>query len=377
MRICHLTTVHPAKDNRIFYRMAQSLGRKGLSVVLIAPEKFEDSFVEASSWNELVGKTSWRFKRMFLALRAALSEKADIYHFHDPELIPVGFALKLFRPSAVVIYDVHEDYPAMMRVKHWIPAFIRPIVSRAMHLVNVCAGRVLDGIVTADPSVQEDFLSCAEGKTQVFYNFPELSLFSSSDDKNRVIQADLVYVGGVSQRAGIFVLLDALSLLAQDGLRPTVRLAGYTDGQAGLSSLREGIAHRRLEKQVEFIGRIPSWKVPDWIRSGRIGLVALQPIAKFLKNIPSKLFEYWACGLPVIASDLPPIRRFVNHGKNGLLFEATSAHDLAHAIRKSLAEPEQCVAMGRYGKELVQVQWNNDQQVDQLIKFYSGCLSKK
>jgi len=370
MRICHLTTVHPAKDTRIFYRMAQCLARRGLSVVLIAPESFEDSLVEASLWNSHVGQTSWRFNRMLIALRAALHEQADIYHFHDPELIPVGLALKLLKPSAAVIYDVHEDYPAMMRVKHWIPRLFRPLIAGAVYLVHACAGKFLDGIVTADPYVQNDFLRVAQKKTLVFYNFPELSLFQSSCDTALDVQADLVYVGGISERAGTFVLLDALKLLAQQGIYPTVRLAGYTDGQAGWAAVHDGICQRGLEKQIEYVGRIPSWQVPAWIRSGRIGLVTLQPIAKFLKNIPSKQFEYWACGLPVIAGDLPPIRRFVSHSENGLLFQATSAPDLAQAIRKLLEQPAKCKAMGSHGQQQVQDSWNNESQVNELVKFY-------
>ena len=350
--------------------MVQSLAGRGHSVVLIAPESFEDALVEASSWNEHVGDTTWRLLRMFRALRAALHERADIYHFHDPELIPVGLALKLLKPSAAVVYDVHEDYPAMMKVKHWIPSFIRPIVAGAASVINAVAGMFLDGIVTADPSVEKDFLRVARKKTLVFYNFPELSMFSFSSNAPSEVQADLVYVGGISERAGTFVLLDALSLLGQQGVHPTVRLAGYTDGQAGWATVHEGICQRGLEKQIEYVGRIPSSQVPEWIRSGRIGLVTLQPIAKFLKNIPSKLFEYWACGLPVISSDLPPIQGFVSHGENGVLFQATSASDLAQAIQQLLDYPDQGTGMGRQGQKQVQERWNNDCQVTELIKFY-------
>ena len=376
MNICHMTTVHHAKDTRIFYRMAQSLARKGVSVVLIAPEQFEDSLVEASSWNGRVAGARWRLPRMLLALRAALYERADIYHFHDPELVPLGLALKVLKPSAAVVYDVHEDYPAMMRVKHWIPSLIRPLVAGAMSMINATAGKFLNGIVTADPSVQKDFLRIARDKTLVFYNFPESSLFTSPDRDQSGVQADLVYVGGISERAGTFVLLDALALLAREGIHPTVRLAGYTDGQAGWAKVHDGICQRGLEKQIEYVGRIPASQVPDWIRSGRIGLVTLQPIAKFLKNIPSKLFEYWACGLPVIASDLPPIRRFVSHGKNGLLFQATSVSDLAQAIRQLLEQPARGDTMGRHGQQQVHDSWNNEYQVNELIKFYEHIRKK-
>jgi glycosyltransferase involved in cell wall biosynthesis len=174
----------------------------------------------------------------------------------------------------------------------------------------------------------------------------------------------------MGERTGTFVLLDALVELAGHGIRPSVRLAGYTDGDEGWRALQKGIEERGLGAQVELRGRMPHSEVPGWIRSGRIGLVTLQPIAKFMKNIPTKMFEYWACGLPVIGSDLPPIARFLASGRNGLLFSPSSSSDLARAIRFLLERPNEVEALGRAGQRLVHEKWNNDQQVDQLVRFY-------
>lgn len=377
MRICHITTVHPAKDARIFYRMCSALAERGLPVTIIASEALnEDSPVKGSSWNTRIGQAG-RIKRIGLALRAALAEDADVYHFHDPELIPMGFALKVLKPSKAVVYDVHEDYPAMMRVKYWLPKSLRPLIARATHLANVLAGLCLDGIVTADPGVQRDFQKVAGRKTLIHYNFPVSSMFQPGSKEPSVVKADLVYIGGMSDRSGVFVLLEALTLLAEQGLRPSVRLAGYTDGEGGWLAIQEGIRSRDLDAQVELRGRIPYSQVPAWILSGRIGLVTLQPIAKFMKNIPTKMFEYWACGLPVIASDLPPIRQFLAEGKNGMLFNPSSAKDLARAIEFMVRHPDKRKDMGRLGQKQVHEDWNNGRQVDDLIHFYERICSKK
>jgi glycosyltransferase involved in cell wall biosynthesis len=369
MRICHITTVHAQKDARIFYRMCRPLAERGLTVILVAPWSAEDPIVETSSWNEQIAGAR-RVKRIILALRAALAAKANIYHFHDPELISLGIVLKCLRPRAAVVYDVHEDYPAMMLVKYWVPKPLRALVSWAAYMANAVAGLFLNGIVTADPSVQKDFRGVAANKAIVYYNFPILQFFSPPKDEEINAKVDLVYVGGMSDRAGTFILLDAFALLAKKGIKPTVRLAGYTDGEKGLAAIQETIRNHGLTQQVELVGRIPYSHVPAFIRSGRVGLVTLQPIAKFMKNIPTKMFEYWACGLPVIASDLPPIRLFLANGKNGLSFNPSSARDLARVIEKLLASPAQCQAMGRYGNEQVSTDWNNDRQIDSLVSFY-------
>jgi glycosyltransferase involved in cell wall biosynthesis len=369
MHVCYLTIAHPAKDARLFYRIVRPLAEKGCAVTLIAPEPFEDDLVRMSPWNRAIAAAR-RPKRLALALRAALAEPADVYSFHDPDLILVGLALKALRPSAAVVYDALEDYPSMMLVKYWLPKPLRPLVAWATHRMNLIAGRCLDGVMTADPYVQQDFQRVAAHKTIVHYNFPPLSVFPPLPDVPSGVNADLVYIGGMSDRTGMFILLDALVILAQRGIKPSVRLAGYTDGETGFAALQAGIRSRGLSDQVELRGKLPYTHVPAWICSGRIGLVALQPIAKFMKNIPTKLFEYWAYGLPVIASDLPPIRPFVSDGKNGVLFDPASATDLARAIEWLMRHPHEGEMMGRYGQEQVFSHWNNEQQMEGLVDFY-------
>lgn len=374
MKVCHITTVHPAKDTRIFYRMCQAVAKHDISVTLIAPDVFVDSLVQASRWNEQIGKTKSRLRRMLFAFRASLEEKADIYHFHDPELIPLGLALKVFRRTSAVVYDVHEDYPSQMLVKYWIPKPLRRLVAWSIQAMNNIGSWCFDGIVTADPFVQKDFEWGAGRKTLLFYNFPSPKLFEEEFLADRPKEFDLVYIGGMSERSGMFVLFDALLLLRQQSIKPRVGLAGYTDGERGWQSLEEGVRNRGLGEQVTLKRRIPFSEVPNWICRGRIGLVSLQPIPKFMKNIPTKLFEYWTCGLPVIASDLPPIRPFVFEQKNGLLFKAAEAQDLARAIKYCLGNPLVCEQMGLYGRELVLARWHNDHQVGQLLQFYREIL---
>jgi glycosyltransferase involved in cell wall biosynthesis len=372
MKICHITTVHKPKDARIFHRMCSGLAAKGHEVTLIASAPFPDELgVRSSKWNERIASAG-RLSRIVLALRAALSENADIYHFHDPELIALGLALKLLRPSKTVVYDVHEDYPSMMLEKYWIPKTVRPLISKGAQIANSLASLCLDGIVTADPGVQSDFQRLAGEKTLVYYNLPVPALFKPS--LNGTPKADLVYIGGMSERSGIFILLEALALLAKKGLRPTARLGGYTDGEKGRLEIEEAIRRKGLESQVELRGRMLHTEVPEWIRSGRVGLVTLQPIPKFMKNIPSKLFEYWACGRAAIASDLPPIRPFFSDRKNGLLFSPTDPESLAAAIEYTVEHPEETEQMGRVARQQVFENWNNDRQIDGLIEFYEKIL---
>src|SRR5262245_37503395 len=169
MRVCHITTVHSIDDARIFHRMCNGLAGRGVSVTLIGPAAATGaSPVRLSPWNERIRRAG-RLQRIRLALQAALAEDVDVYHFHDLELISLGLALKALRRRSAVVYDVHEDYPAFMLEKYWLPKRMRRVTARAVRAANMVAGRCLDGVVTADPGVERDFQGVARNRTLVYY----------------------------------------------------------------------------------------------------------------------------------------------------------------------------------------------------------------
>ena len=117
-KVCILTTVHPPFDTRIFHKQAKTLVQAGYDVTLIA-QHGRDEVVDRVRIIALP-KSRNRFTRIFgltwRVFRLALRQQADVYHFHDPELLPAGLLLKLFTGKRV-IYDVHEDYSQAIRTK--------------------------------------------------------------------------------------------------------------------------------------------------------------------------------------------------------------------------------------------------------------------
>src|SRR5690349_10916076 len=129
LHVVQLTSVHSAYDLRII-KQCRSLAAAGYQVTLIAPHSC-DEFTGGIHIRR-VPMVEGRFRRMTLTVwriyREAVRQRADIYHFHDPELIPVGLLLKARRKK--VIYDAHEPYPQKILCKAWIPIKLRPLVSR-------------------------------------------------------------------------------------------------------------------------------------------------------------------------------------------------------------------------------------------------------
>jgi len=128
-RAVPISTVYPALDARIFYREALALRDHGYDVTVFGVCK-EDARVEGVSVRA-IGGSHGRFDRMAMSgyrgLRAVLAERGDVYHFHDPELLPVALADKWLLRWRVV-YDAHEDV-TLITLKDWIPGWLkRPMV---------------------------------------------------------------------------------------------------------------------------------------------------------------------------------------------------------------------------------------------------------
>src|SRR5262245_34383310 len=96
LRVVHLTTVHSALDHRIFRKECRSLARAGYAVAGIGPPG-TDTQLESVSIHA-IAKPQSRAMRMtqtaWRVYRAGLQEDADVYHFHDPELIPIALLLR-------------------------------------------------------------------------------------------------------------------------------------------------------------------------------------------------------------------------------------------------------------------------------------------
>ena len=96
MKVCHMTSAHPPEDVRIFYKECVSLANAGYDVYLVAKgESYEKNGVHIIGVGQPSGGRLSRMTKFSKQVyQAALAVNADIYHFHDPELLPYGLKLK-------------------------------------------------------------------------------------------------------------------------------------------------------------------------------------------------------------------------------------------------------------------------------------------
>ncbi|WP_018866771.1 MULTISPECIES: glycosyltransferase [unclassified Thioalkalivibrio] len=372
VQVIHLTTVHPRGDTRIRVKETASLAESSAAKVALYVQDGQGSEHDEGSGVAVVDTgppPRGRVRRMLFGAwrmyRAVRAARPRVAHFHDPELIPVGLALKL--SGVKVVYDVHEDVPRQILGKHWIPAGLRQPVASAAAAFEWLAGRAFDGIVVATPTIARRFPA---HKTATVQNFPILAELVAPDPVPYGQRPPhFAYVGGITGIRGSREMVEATGRVGEPECR--LQLAG------GFSPAAHGDELAALDgwQRVEFHGWASRPQVTAILGNVRAGLVVLHPTKNYPDAYPVKMFEYMAAGLPVIASDFPLWREIVDGAGCGLLVDPQDPDAIAGAMAWLLAHPDEAEAMGRRGREAVERQYNWAPEADKLLALYEQLMS--
>jgi len=363
-KVCHITSVHPRNDVRVFQKQCVSLMNAGFDINLIVADSLGDNICEEVKIKD-VGKKAGRYSRIIMSAYNVYSMAkkldADIYHLHDPELLPYGVLLKW--SGKKVIYDSHEDMPRAILGKEWIPKIIRNFISYTSEIIeNFCARR-LSAVIGATPRITERFRKITNTAVNV-NNYPILKDYDFDPGWSKK-KDEFCFTGGVSRERGIIPLIEATEMMNYK-----FNLVGQFSNQA----LYEEVKSMPGWSKVNEVGWVDRSEVNKYLRRSKVGLLNVFHIPNAEGAQPNKLFEYLAAGIPVIISDNPHWQSFINRYRCGIAVDPTSPDELAEAITYVMNNPVEAEEMGLRGREAVfaNYSWGNEEKT--LIKLYEELL---
>jgi glycosyltransferase involved in cell wall biosynthesis len=366
LKVVHLSSGHYAVDARILHKECKSLARAGHDVTLIAQHD-QDTVLSGVKIKALLpsrGKLQRWTQTNLGAYRKAARLQADVYHFHDPELIP--FAVWLSLRGKRVIYDAHENLPNTFPYKLYIPTFARGLLGALAGKIEDLAARRFAGVIAATPVIARRFIS-KNKNTVLVRNFPILEELASGPQTPWNDRPPLVaYVGSTGPERGIQESVTAMSLLPQE-LNARLAIVGRT-----ARGLREKIARLKGFDRTDLFGVLDRSEIASLLGRTRVGLVPLHRMPNFVDSLPVKLFEYMSAGVPVVATDFPLWRQIVDGCGCGLLVDPPDGGNLARAIEYLLTHPEEARQMGARGQRAVAYDYNWKTEEKQLLAFYDS-----
>jgi glycosyltransferase involved in cell wall biosynthesis len=361
-RIVHVSTAHPAMDNRILRKECASLAEAGYDVHLLAQADADDE-VDGVHIRALP-KYMTRPRRMLLgpiaAWRALVRLRPGIVHVHDPELIPMAIVWRLLRRTPT-IYDSHEDLAKQVMSKPYVKQWLRPAFVRSARALEAAADHFLDAIVAATPSIARNY---SHAPVAVVQNFPWAREFDGAAPLDPGCR-NVAYVGGIAESRGALEMLEAVE-------RSTVGARLLLAGPLMSRSLNSEVTRRAA---VDYLGTLPAAEVPAVIGSAAAGLVLFHPLPNNLEAQPTKLFEYMAAGRPFIASNFPAWRRLVGYADCGLFIDPQDVDELRDAIDLLLTQPATSAAMGERGRAAFEERFSFESQVPDLVGLIARLVS--
>lgn len=364
-KVVHLTSAHPRFDTRIFIKQCCSLVKK-YDVFLIVADGLGDKVKNNVSIYD-VGKFNNRKDRVLNAPKAvfkkALKLDADLYHLHDPELIPLG--LKLKKLGKKVIFDAHEDLPNQIQSKHYLNAFSKKLLSTAVKIYEKFACSRLDGVVAATPYIRDKFLYINSNTVDI-NNYPKIEEFTVNKLFAKT-ENQVCYIGGLANVRGIKEMVKSLELTTD---KVTLKIAGnFVDKR-----LEEIVSKMSGWQNVEFLGYIDREGINYTLNTSVAGLVVLHPTISYIDSLPVKMFEYMAAGIPVIASNFPLWRSIIDDAQCGLCVDPLEPQEIANAMDYLVTHPDEAIAMGENGRQAVIEKYNWSNEETKLFSFYSKIL---
>ncbi|MDY4061135.1 MAG: glycosyltransferase family 4 protein [Anaerovoracaceae bacterium] len=357
-----MTSVHDSFDTRVFQKECVSLAKeKDFEVYLVSQgESRVDKNVKVVGMGK---KPKSRIKRLLCftkeIYKAAREIDADIYHFHDPELLI--YAKKLKKLNKIVIFDSHENTAEQINVKGYIPFFLRRIISKIYKTYeqNVC--NKIDAVIyPCTESGTTPFDSCS-ARLLLINNFPIASTFVADESVEKIY--DICCAGSLTEERGIIELLEA-SRIANAKL--------VLAGEFSPDSLKEKLEDRCLLDTVVFKGNCSLDEVKMLLNKSRMVVSNIHNIGQYYgtDNLPTKVYEAMAMKLPVILSTTDYNRMLTKKYGFGVCVDPQDVSSIARHIKNFMDNKELARRLGEKGRALIEKHFSWEKEEKKLVNIY-------
>jgi glycosyltransferase involved in cell wall biosynthesis len=377
---------HPGGEDQVFAAETKLLEARGHTVIPLTR-----SYAQLSRMSRpAVARSSvWNAAAFTEVRRTIQAERIDIAHFHNTfplispaayyaahlENVPVVQTLHNYRllcPSALFYRDGHVCEDCLGRAIPW------PGVQHACYRGSRLQSAVLTGMLTLHRAARtwrhavDSYIALTDFARNKFIQggLPANKLivkpnFLSDDPGPGESRGGFaLFAGRLTQEKGLQTLIDAWRCLPRN---VRLRIVGQGPMYDSLSSQVRDLPN------IELLGARPHTDVISLMKEANMLLVP----SRWYEGFPMTVVEAYACGLPVVASDLGSLSSVVEHGKTGLLFPSGSPANLAACVVRLLNNPEELTSMRKNARTAFEHQYSPEPAYKALMNVYTSALGRR
>jgi len=372
MRICHITSRHDWDDARIYQRACIGLLREGLEVHLIATCPDVKPVQAGVQFHWLKQRQGWsrRIISSGEAFKQALDIDADVFHFHDPDLLPWMLLLSL--KGKKVIYDVHENYAERILALKF-PNWLKRLLAKLWSIFECFCGAKYAGIITTTQSMQSLFTGIKTPTISVS-NTPYLGVLVNT--KLIVYKRPFtIYTSGEhSDRRNCMQTIEALPIILKKIPEARLVFVGKFDPEGYDYSLKARAKELGVETSVEIEGMLPYKENFERTAKMEVGCVFYEDNVNNRVTIPNRLFEYMYARVAVIGESFFEVKKVIEESQCGAVVNSSDPKSIADAVINLFDDIPTLRKMQSNGRSKVISTYAYEHELKKMIAFYNSLI---
>lgn len=372
-KIVHVGYAHSSKDVRIYQKECISLSKHfNAEIYFLTSDKLgkdNSRITDEGIKIEIIPLVHKKGLRLIKFLKDAkkrlIALDADIYHIHEPWLLPL--ANILHRRGKKVIFDSHENYFKQFKSKKKV---IWNIIAVCYNIYEHYVCKKIDAVIVPCTFEGKNIFEGKCKKVEFIDNYviidPNVTVNTYDADNFKPI---LCYVGLISEGRGV-----TNTILAAYKAKYKLILAGTFSTNAYKAKL-EAMKEYSI---VDYRGYCQRKEVDEILSESNIGVALLLNQGQYHKtdNMPTKVYEYMQKGLPVIIYDALKPRQVLEKYRFGIAVNPEKIDEIIGAINYIKDHPEEAIKMGQEGRKAVLEEYNWEKESRKLFDLYENVLEQ-
>lgn len=364
-KVCHITSKYPYLDQRILAQECTTLAQVGYDVHFLcsgAPERDIGPITlhcAPALSGSLLRKMRQGAKDFF---PLAQDINAQIYHIHEPELLPLAKRLK--RAGKIVIYEARVRYGKLLAAQYARRAFYWRLVVGIFEVWEAMFAKRMDVVLGGTPYVRDYFhhRGCVAIDVN---NYPSLDEAAAQVPEATSKERALCYIGDLSAQFGLLTMVKAVH---------EAECTLYLIGNFVSDSDRVQAEKLPGWSRVVLVKPDQKQKIQIVLGKVRAGLVFLPSSESYGESEPIQFCQYMHAGLPVICSKFLLWKEIMSQFQCGYCVDADDEHEIAGLVRWLFEHPDRAEESGRHAHKLALERYNWENERKKLLTAYEQVL---